>query len=177
MIFQLLDILRRISRNLITLQQAGCETYIGWKLTFEIASMVAGYDNLAHIATNMEVELRIWNETIKSARSQYYFLNYFTTSQLLSLRKNLKYFEENDQCEDDTTEVRTLNLLNSVSPELTLAMVRECLSNEQLDIEESEQDEEIVACGDNSVSASVEYSESEDPILKLTAKQKRYTMI
>ena len=98
-------------------------------------------DDLVNITTNMERELRIWNKEIESARSDFYYLNYFTTNQMLSLRKNLKTFKENFECADDTTEVHTLNLLRSICPELTLDLVKECLSSKESSGSETESNE------------------------------------
>ena len=77
----------RIADVLIALQQVGNVQYINWVL--EVPCRRKMVTDLQQQAKSMEHELEKWKEELKTMREQYYELNYYTTLQLLVLRREL----------------------------------------------------------------------------------------
>ena len=77
-------------------------------------------DTLQQQAKYMEEELQIWEGEVKQARKEYYELNYYTTMQLLTLRKELGKLKSLRQPHVDP---HVLALLESISTEITPACV------------------------------------------------------
>ena len=77
----------RVADALIELQQSGNVSYLGW--TMEVACGPDKVEALATQARLMEHELASWLDKVKQTRKQYYELNYFTTPQLIILRREL----------------------------------------------------------------------------------------
>ena len=73
-------------------------------------------ESLQEYIKQLEEALEEWEATIKQARSKHYELNYFTTFQLRTLRKELKKLS-NDQSECRIKE-EVLMLLRSISPDV-----------------------------------------------------------
>ncbi len=114
-VLQTLRCICRIAENLIALQQAGNIKYTGWVL--QLQCKVNMVPDLQSLAKEMELELCEWIDSVKRARDEFYELNYFTTKQLLILRKELGRFKRNpdpDVCHQRPTTV--LALLHSISP-------------------------------------------------------------
>ena len=113
----------RIADVLISLQQCGNDKYIGWKMVFPCA-----IDNVVEVlqcqASEMEKDLEDWKAELSSHRDQFYELNYFTTSQLLSLREELGQFKTSP---NSTKPVKSevMSLLQCFSREITSNLVKE----------------------------------------------------
>eukprot|EP00118_Oscarella_pearsei_P021368 m.239300 g.239300 ORF g.239300 m.239300 type:complete len:5831 (+) comp40181_c2_seq5:266-17758(+) len=95
----------RLASNLLALCRAGRAKYFSWTAKFSCVSSIKQKkdesDNkvktrietlqteLQAVASEMEVDLKQWKTTMSETRSKYYYLNYFTTSQLLVLVREL----------------------------------------------------------------------------------------
>lgn len=102
---------------LLALQQAGNVKYMGWILQVPCSADPNLVGMLQKKAKEMEDELAEWKETVKSKREDYYELNYFTTLQLLALRRELgRVFNSNQVA---TVSPDVLALLQSVSSHVT----------------------------------------------------------
>ncbi len=106
---------------LIELQQHGHDQYIGWemKVCCRDDDIV---NRLEKQAKRMERDLRNWSDTILQRRNEFYHLNYFTTQQLLFLRKELGCFRE--ACGNRHMKPEVMALLRGISREITLQNVR-----------------------------------------------------
>lgn len=80
-----------IAELLIALQQDGNVQYIGWYIT--IPCKLEIMPELRKLHNAMNCELQSWREEVREARFHHYELNYFTTPQLLTLRKELGYLK------------------------------------------------------------------------------------
>ena len=77
-------------------------------------------------AKEMEEALNDWEAEIQVARSQYYQLNYYTTLQLLTLRREFGRFKASySSC----VPTNVLALLHSVLPQITNSTVRDVVWN------------------------------------------------
>jgi len=92
--------------------------YTGWVLSFHCA--VDMVDTLQQQAKDMEEELQVWEDQVQQTREQYYELNYYTTLQLLTLRKELGRLKTSGQPRAHTQiNPHVLALLESISTEIT----------------------------------------------------------
>ena len=92
--------------------------YSGWVLKFHCT--VDMVDELQQLAKDMEEELQSWEEEVRQTREQYYELNYYTTLQLLTLRKELGRLKTSEQPHAHTEITpHVLALLESISTEIT----------------------------------------------------------
>lgn len=107
----------RIAEVLISLQQAGNIKYIGWILQLPCTTRPEIIQILQEHAKCMEDELYEWKSTVKYARHMFYELNYYTTLQLLSLRKELGAVKQAKKGASVSPSV--LALLESISPQVT----------------------------------------------------------
>ena len=74
-------------------------------------------DLLTHILNDMTIDLEEWQGEVAEARNQFYCLNYYTTQQLLLLRKELSHFTDHSFCGDLKPDV--LALLQSLSKDIS----------------------------------------------------------
>jgi hypothetical protein len=144
----------RIADVLLDLQKAGSIVYSGWKVSFDCAMYVVAYSGeedeakiqkdgaeqrvkeLKACAEKMEEDLNLWENEVKKSRSHHYELNYYTTLQLLRLRKELGLVHQNPTKPIDP---QILALLESISPIVTSAMVQNVISSldkELLDLQQ-----------------------------------------
>ena len=86
---QTLHSICRIAEVLLTLQQVGNVKYTGWVLQVPCSTNREVINQLGAQAKHMEEELQQWREKVKCRREDFYELNYYTTLQLLTLRKEL----------------------------------------------------------------------------------------
>ena len=108
----------RIADVLLALQQKGNVKYTRWVLNFHCA--VDMVDTLQQQAKDMEEELQVWEDQVRQTREQYYELNYYTTLQLLTLRKELGRLKTSGQPRAHTQiNPHVLALLESISTEIT----------------------------------------------------------
>ena len=92
--------------------------YTGWVLSFHCADDMV--DTLQQQAKDMEEELQEWEDQVRQTREQYYELNYYTTLQLLTLRKELGRLKTSGQSRAHTQiNPHVLALLESISTEIT----------------------------------------------------------
>ena len=83
-------------------------------------------DTLQQQAKEMEEELQIWEEEVQQARKEYYELNYYTTMQLLTLRKELGKLKISGQPHVQTQiKPQILALLESISTKISSPRVIE----------------------------------------------------
>ena len=101
--------------------------YTGWVFSFHCA--VDMVDTLQQQAKGMEEELQAWEDQVRCTREQYYELNYYTTLQLLTLRKELGRLKTSDQPRANTQiNPHVLALLASISTEITSSDVWEVVN-------------------------------------------------
>ena len=118
----------RIAEVLLALQKKGNVKYTGWALTFHCK--VDMVDTLQQQAKDMEEELRIWEHEVGQTRKKYYELNYYTTLQLLTLRKELGRLKTSEQpCVHTQINPHVLALLGSISTEITSPCVWEIVKS------------------------------------------------
>ena len=113
-----------IAELLIELQQVGNVKYTGWILQVPCSRNGAIIDSLQGQAKKMERELKDWKETVSCARHKFYELNYYTTVQLLTLRRELSMEKSSS---DIASHV--LFLLQSISSQVSTAVVRQVVKN------------------------------------------------
>ena len=134
----------RIAEVLLDLQKAGNVTYSGWKVLFDCATYTvigSGEEEevelqeesaeqrvkeLQAYAKQMEKDLDLWEKEVKKSRSQHYELNYYTTLQLLRLRKELGLVR---QTPTRLVDPQILALLESISPKVTTSSVQNIISS------------------------------------------------
>ena len=81
---------------------------------------------LGACAKEMEEALREWENEVKESRNRHYELNYYTTLQLLRLRKELGHIRQNPNC---LLDPEILILLQSISPEIQPESVYHVISD------------------------------------------------
>ena len=130
-LLQVLQHVTRIAEVLLALRQAGNVAFSGRVVMIRCA-MYAGEDSekepqfvedlaaqhvaeLSTIAKEMENTLEEWENEVKKSRRCYYELNYYTTLQLLRLRKELGLVRNNHHSKVDP---EVLALLHSISQEI-----------------------------------------------------------
>ena len=114
----------RIAEVLLTLQQAGNVNYTGWMLQVPCSTDAQLVSVLQAKAKEMEKELTQWKQTMKSKREGYYELNYYTTHQLLTLRRELGRLQADHSA---TVSPDVLFLLQSVSTHVTPSIISEAV--------------------------------------------------
>ena len=112
----------RIAEVLISLQQVGNVKYTGWRLyvpcgLHHVVSM------LQDQAKKMEHELINWEEEVIQKRGKFYELNYFTTIQLLTLRRELGVIKSKPHIRPADVSPNVLALLESISTQVTAPRV------------------------------------------------------
>ena len=114
----------QIADALIALQQVGNVKYTGW--TLRLPCMRDCVNELQQTAREMNGELKQWEQTVEDARNKFYELNYFTTVQLLDLRRELGKLKEAPSSSLKPPDIGpgVLSLLHSVSPKVDVASVR-----------------------------------------------------
>ena len=155
----------RIAKVLLNLQKAGNVTYSGWKVSFDCATYtITGSGEYEEVqlqeesadqrvkqlqayAKTMEDDLTSWEKKVKESRSRHYELNYYTTLQLLRLRKELGLVH---QIPTKMVDPQILALLESISPAVTSSNVQGVigslerqLMDLQLQAEDSEENTQI----------------------------------
>ena len=104
----------------MALQRVGNLKYIGWYVTVPCC-LPKIISELEVLYNSMQMELENWKNEVNDARSRHYELNYFTTPQLLTLRRALGGMESSSKSLDS----QVLALLQSISPEVSEASVKE----------------------------------------------------
>ena len=120
---QTLHCVCRIAEVLIALQQVGNVKYIGWIMNFYCKTHLV--KDLQSEAKEMEDELVRWNDEVTNARMKFYELNYYTTRQLLVLRRELGKVKTTG-C--DTQSCQVMAMLESISKELNPMIVTKAVN-------------------------------------------------
>ena len=111
----------RIAEVLISLQQVGHVQYIGWRMEFYCGGYLV--EDLKEQAKKMEEELESWNRAVSQARKEFYELNYYTTHQLLVLRRELGELKSPGQALRLSQQAQVMALLETISNQITPAIV------------------------------------------------------
>jgi hypothetical protein len=136
---QVLQYVTRIAEVLLALRQAGNVAYSGHVVVINCAMYIASQEEeqdlqealaeehvamLNALAKEMEAALEGWENEVKESREKYYELNYYTTRQLLKIRKELGLFRQNPHRQIGP---EVLALLQSISPAVTSENVHSVL--------------------------------------------------
>ena len=113
----------RIAELLIALQQVGNVKYTGWKLVVPCGLSHTVVEKLQNQAKAMEHELRNWEEEVVQKRGEFYQLNYFSTLQLLTLRRELGHIKSKPHSGPHDVTPNVLALLESISTEVSAPRV------------------------------------------------------
>ncbi len=114
---QILHSICRIAEVLLTLQQVGNVNYTGWALQVPCSTDRQLINQLQSQASDMENELSMWKKDVEMQRENFYELNYYTTLQLLTLRKELGRLK--NPSKDGAIPPEILALLQSISVQVT----------------------------------------------------------
>lgn len=128
----------RIGEVLLALHQAGNYKYSNWKYEFFVPPETDEAYNillelLCHEAETMENELNVWKQEVEEARNKCYELNYFTTQQLLLLRRELAQLRSHPWQDIKPSVMHLLSSLSRIT--LTTVIDSVCILN----IEEDDQ--------------------------------------
>ena len=132
----------RIAEVLLALRQAGNVAYSGHVVVINCGMYVASQEEeeqelqeklaedhvaiLNALAKQMEAALEGWENEVKDSRRQFYALNYYTTRQLLKIRKELGLFRQSPHRQ---ISPEVLALLQSISPAVTSENVHSVLTD------------------------------------------------
>lgn len=111
---QIFHLVCRITETLLKLQHAGHTKYISWSLTFTCSTV--SIDTLHDQAASMEKELSSTLDLINDQRHHFHALNYFTTQQVLQIRRELGNLKQ-DKAVNVTPQL--FSLLTSFSLQIT----------------------------------------------------------
>ena len=140
---QILHSICRIAEVLLTLQQVGNVNYTGWVLKVRCSTDRQIINQLQSQASAMEEELSKWEEDVKSQRDSFYELNYYTTLQLLTLRRELGRLKTPSKglsifpevlalLRSISTQVHPSHVINAVNQVLEAAKKPEPVPSEEL---------------------------------------------
>jgi hypothetical protein len=130
---ELLHMVQRIAELLVSLHMAGNTQYISFLMRFGCATVSS--QELDSQISKMEEDREQWSEELKKNRRQYNYLNYFTSKQLLYLRRELGMLKENPtaHCSADL-----IALLQSVTQMPTPTGIQQALIKAQRTLHEDE---------------------------------------
>ncbi len=144
---QLFHSICRIAEVLINLKQVGNVKYTGWILQVPChinprdPSDTKIISDLRDQAKEMEDELSKWKEMVKEKRHDFYELNYFSTLQLLTLRRELGTLK-NSQA---VVPPNIITLLQSISSQITSTLVCDVVHGiASVPISEAKDDEDVI---------------------------------
>lgn len=132
-LFQLLHSATRIAELYLDLQRAGDVTYINSCLMFtcvhgckfEEENAKLRIAALQHYTKTLDNQLITWKRSLDDARGHFYELNYFTTLQLLELRKELGMLAH--MSAPHVVKPHVLMLLSSISHEVSASALLDSL--------------------------------------------------
>ena len=118
----------RIAEVLIDLQRVGNVKYTGWRLQVpcDLSTVIPMLHDQAKV---MEQDLANWKEEVAQKRGEFYELNYFTTLQLLTLRRELGVIKSKPNGGPDVVTPGVLALLESISTQVTAPHVYAIVQN------------------------------------------------
>ena len=163
--FQLLHSATRIAELYLDLQRAGDVTYSTAVLEFRCAvydvhqegvkdpqfnEVIAKkkVSDLQEYTRTLDTQLVQWKKSVNTAREMYYELNYFTTLQLLELRRELGQLAQQTSSAPPI-KPGVLMLLKSVSPNVSSAVVFESLQATHQRLEDKTVDEDKKSVSDS----------------------------
>ncbi len=134
---QLFHSICRIAEVLVNLQQVGNVKYTGWIL--QVPCHINAQDpsnadiisDLRDQAKEMEDELSEWKKMVKEKRQDFYELNYFSTLQLLTLRKELGTIKNSERSRA-VVSPNVIALLQSISTQITSDLVCDVVHGDAL---------------------------------------------
>ena len=118
-----LDLLTEIAAILIQLIESGNQNYQNYKIT----SIVNEKESLGSLATELSSltnKFNSWKQKIEEARDKYYFLNYYTISQIVSIQKGVLSFV-NDEGNSDLEQL--YHLLGLINQDITREDIQQAL--------------------------------------------------
>lgn len=110
----------QIGDVLLSLQRHGNDQYMDWQMKCQCRTPDI-VDQLQTMASGMETDLGKWKDEVQDTRGKFYQLNYFTTQQLLQLRRELGRFK--DPSNRGTIKPQVMALLQSISRDITSDVV------------------------------------------------------
>ena len=122
---QSLACVRRIADALLALQQHGSGDYIGWEMNC-LCNLPNVVDQLQHVACKLENNLEQWKCEIQEQRDKFYELNYYTTQQLLLLRKEFGRLQKPGE---NIVKPEAMALLLSISRDVSGDVMKEYVLN------------------------------------------------
>jgi len=128
----------RIAKALYELQNVGDTKYISWSLTFTCSESKATAENLRNQAIEMENALSTALHSVHEHRHNFHGLNYFTTQQLLQIRRELGNYK---QSKPRTQQL--YSLLMSYSLSITASDIEKVVDEVCTLFSEQEANEEI----------------------------------
>lgn len=140
---------------LLTLQQVGNVKYTGWLLQVPCSADRKIIDQLQAQAKRMEDELCAWQQMVRRERECFYELNYFTTLQLLNLRREFGRLKNSGPSAVVAPEM--LALLQSISTQVTPKVVSDIV----VKVGQSELDSAQAANPANSFATCIDVAMSE----------------
>ena len=147
--------MRRIADALMALQQHGNGDYIGWEMNCP-CNLPNVVDQLQQVASKLENNLEQWKCEIQEQRDEFYELNYYTTQQLLLLRKELGRLQEPGE---NTVNPEAMALLLSISRDVSGDVMKEYV----LDVTQKEQ-QKALALASTIAQAEDHVSSTHQPI-------------
>ena len=146
----------RLATNLLALCRSGHVGYLTWSRSFDCVSPLDHADDtdgdspakridellerMRGVASGMERDLKNWKQKMAGMRSQYYYLNYFSTSQLLILSKELGSVARDESRSSESLPAHAYALLDGIKSNVTADEVASCLRKEKEEEEEATED-------------------------------------
>ena len=118
----------QIAEVLISLQRVGNVKYTGWRLQVP-CGLSTVVPMLQDQAKKMEHELTSWEDEVTQKRGNFYELNYYTTLQLLTLRRELGVIKSKPNTGPAAVTPNVLALLESISTQVTAPYVHAIVQN------------------------------------------------
>ena len=160
----------RIANTLHSLQNAGHTKYISWSLTFTCSAV--SVDKLTNQAVSMEEELGSLLDLVNQQRREFHALNYFTTQQLLQIRRefgSLKQFKPNTITAELHSLLTSFSLaitsddVNNVVEEVIM-IFSEQEANSKVEEQTSIEESSPAPIAEDEFVETVEYSQSENQV-------------
>ena len=169
---QVFHLVCRIADTLHDLQNAGHTNYISWSLTF--ACSTVSEVGLADQATSMEKELSSLLDSVNQHRREFHALNYFTTQQLLQIRRelgNLKRLKPNTITVELYSLLMSFSLTissdevnNIVEEVIAIFSEQEALGNSNIEEQASIEASSSIPGTEDQLVETVEYSMAENEL-------------
>lgn len=140
------NIVCHIAEVLIQLQQHGHSKYTGWVLTCPCRDTDI-VNKLTEVLKDMSNDLEQWQSMVGETRNSFYSLNYYTTQQLLLLRKELYFFIKNPKRYNLSSDV--MSLLQCLSREITPQVLATVITAGPHYVDEEEDEQPVIEVADS----------------------------